>query len=862
MTVMMPETLSNNALLTSIDELAERVGALIADRRPVAVDFETGYHGEPVEGLSLRAERNILVSWQFTNSLSWARMVPLGFDDGLNLDNKAAAALFWELANAVDDEGLPLMVAHNAFAELRWGARWLLRNLWDHPVYGPQVIASHGYYPLRSDTILERFVQAESPKLGLKELTFTWYGHRMAEIVSLFPDGLTKKQQDSIRFNTLDQRDPKVISYACEDVVWGLRHHLDCFPLVREGFIYKLEMQILPIVCAMSDRGLHVDWAYVRDGARRAREFEERMLVDIVGDFNRLLEEAGHDPLPATFNFNSSQQRAKLFHDWLGLPVVHWTDGGKSGQPKPSTDAKNALPKLAKLCPAIAKYWKYSKLNTLRTKFLDLYETKYAWADDGFAHCALLQYGTIAGRFSCEDFNYQQVSKNFRAELGDGSVYEFSMRSAIKAPPPGWRPWWELVLEQAGAPAELYPPEEGRELGWYILGFDYSQQELRVMASQANCTRLIADYLAGADVHRRTAALMLGVAEAAVTKGQRAEGKTRNFANIYGQGAKALADQLGIPLEEAYAKDRQYRQLYPELKPYRERAIQEARRRGYLITKFGRKITIHEYKDPNPKIRMKGDMTAGNAVIQGPATGDYPKIAMVRAQRMLEKAGLADKVQMVMNIHDALEFAVRRDVSPAQVIAVLKEAVLFPVQDWLPMVADWHMGLSWGQLKELELLPSGAVRLKTDDAPPPVPARVTAAVPSTSGGSRELDDGPGGQGVAGAPAVPGPAASDNPPVRRPDYGGHAAGARSRRVIVVVNDQPTREQAVRFLELLHQLPGSNTVVVQTSAGELPVSGTTGLTPDDEARVALILGAAFVHYDLDSVDTHALTRDLDL
>ena len=222
------------------------------------------------------------------------------------------------------------------------------------------------------------------------------------------------------------------------------------------------------------------------------------------------------------------------------------------------------------------------------------------------------------------------------------------------------------MLEEAGAPGELYPPEEGRELGWYILGFDYSQQELRVLASLAGCRRLIEDFQDRRRRAPRTAALMLGIPEAQVTKKQRKSGKTRNFANVYGQGVKSLADQLGESMEEARLKDAQYRALYPELKPCREMAIRRARRDGHLITFFGRKVALFELADPNPKMQAKGEMTAGNAFVQGPATGDYVKAAMVRAIQALRRAGLADKVRMVMNIHDALEFAVRKDVPPAE----------------------------------------------------------------------------------------------------------------------------------------------------------------------------------------------------
>jgi DNA polymerase I len=835
------ETAANNALLTDQDEIRERFTALVREARPVCIDFETGYRGEPREKASLHAEENFIVSLQVTNSPDWGRFIPLAFDAPPNADNKMVAALFWQLAHAVDAEGLPLMVAHNAFAELRWGARWLLRHLWDHPLFGRQVIAARGYFPMRSDTLLERYVEAESPELGLKPLTLAKYGHQMTEIEELFEDGLTEVKKKQIRFNTLDQHDPRVIAYACEDVIWGLRHHLDVFPRMRDDFIYRLEMQILPIVCAMTDRGLHVDWDYIREGARQAREFEQLMLADIIADFNKLLANAGHDQLPATFNFNSSQQRAQLFHDWLGLPVVHWTSGGKDGKnKKPSTDAKNAIPKLARLCPAVAKYAKWKKLLDLRVKFLDIYPDRYCWADDQFAHCSLNQFGTIAGRFSCEDFNYQQSVKDFRAELSDGSVFEFSLRSAIQAPPPGWRPWHELVLEEAGAPPELYPPEEGRELGWYILGFDYSQQELRVMASQAQCRRLIADYEAGADVHVRTAALMLGVPEDQVTKPQRAEGKTRNFANIFGQGPKALADQLGIPLEEAYLKDTQYRTLYPELKPYRERVIRQARRDGHLITKFGRKVAIHEYRDPNPNIRFKGDMTAGNAAIQGPATGDYPKIAMVRAQRVLERAGLADVVQMFMNVHDALEFAVRKDVPPALVIAVLKDAVVFPVKGWLPIVADWHMGTSWGTLKELTVLPDGSVCLKGHEPPGAVPPPPVAAPLLSAPHRVQARDFP-------RAAETEPVSPEGPP---------------RKVIITVRQMPAAAEAQRLMALLRSMPGPNTVILSTPEGEVPVRGSSALAPGYQAQVAAVLSGAVVSYALDSVDAEALADGLRL
>jgi DNA polymerase I-like protein with 3'-5' exonuclease and polymerase domains len=850
------DTAPSYALVTDLAELELLCARLAADRKPIGFDEETSYRGPDREKGAVKAEINYIVSAQLTNSPDWARMIPLAFDSGLNLDNRKAAALLWALFQVTDDEGLPLAVAHNAFAELRWSARWFLANLWDHPLFARQVIAARGYFPLRSDTVLESYVLAKYPRHGIKNITLWEYGHQMAEIESLF-EGLTQKQLGCLRFSVLDQRDPKVISYACEDAVWCLRWHLDHWPALRRDKIFQLEMSVLPVVCDMADEGLEMDWAYIREGARQACEFEQLMLAEIIEEFNELLAAKGRDPLPPDFNWNSPPQKARLFYEWLELPVVHETDGGKSGKKKPSTDAKNAIPKLARLCEPIAQYARWMKLNTLRTHFLDIYEDNYSWAADGRAHPSLIQFGTIAGRFSCEDFNYQQSPGDFKCELRDGSTFEFSFRKAIIAPRPGLLPWWSMVLEDAGAPPELYLPDDwDPEAGWYLIGFDYSQIELRVMASQAGCTRLIEDYEAGADVHRRTAALMLGIPEDQVSKAERAKGKIRNFANIYGQGKKALADQLGIPLKEADLKDAQYRALYPELKPYRYKVIREARRDGYLITHFGRKVTIHEYKDPNPNIQFKGDMTAGNAVVQGPATGDYPKAVMIRATRAIRRAGLEGKIKLVMNVHDSLTFAVRKDVTPAQVVNLLQNEVVFPVKGWLPMVAEWYMGRSWGEQKDLEITgepPNCRVRLKRKGAPAPVVASPHGVAADA------VDRGP----VPARPAAgyPQAAVADDDSGPAPHDG--EPGPAGRKVVITVKDVPGSAEAQRLMALLRSLPGSSVVTLVTDEGALQIRGASGLTPAHEARVATVLGqGALVSYDLDSADAEAMSRGLRL
>lgn len=829
-------------LLTDLDEIRERVHAVIAAKLPFGFDVETGYLGDSREGASLHPEENFLTAYQFTNSLSWGRMVPIAFERGVNVDSRALAPLLWEVHHAVDDDGRPLGVPWGATAELRWMARWFLRNLWDHPLYGEQVRASHGYYPIRSDGMLESFVEGKNQSHALKKSTLANYGHQMRELTDLQAALLgrppTEFEKNSVRFNVFDPSDPEVIAYACEDAVQALRHHLDRWPRVRDSFIYKIEMGVLPIVCSMSDVGVQYDWNLLRAKSTEARDFAERLLAEVVEDFEEMIGEK----LPPAFNFNSGKQFGDLLYNKCGMPVLHRTPKGA-----PSVDAKNALPGLAKDYPVVKKYMGWKRLTDLQAKFLDIYEGKYSWAADGRAHPSLLQHGTIAGRFSCESPNYQQSPGKYHYELRDGTAFDFNFRDALVGTRPGSRAWWDFVLEEAGCP-DVPVPEE---LGYYVIGFDYSQIELRVMAAEAGETALLEAFASGEDVHSRTAALMLGIDVSQVSEMDRKVGKTRNFASIYGQGIGALAAQLGISLDDAREKDLQYNTAHPHMKPYRHRAIGRARRDGYIITKFGRRVTLFGIKDENPKVRAAEERTAGNAVIQGPATGDYVKLAMIRAQRALDKSGLADRVRLIMNIHDALEFEARADVPPIEVIRVLQPAVVYPVtgpgEPWPEMVAEWHLGSSWGSVKDIHTEGDRIVVGKKDKCERcrVVPAAVAAPEVTASQVAQAKREEQAAANRLGFWNRGIPAPEPGPP---------------RKVLVVARETPTRDQVTKLAEFMRKLPGQNTVELHISDGTVPVKFPCGLSPAYEAHVSVILGGAAVHYAADSVDTAALTDGL--
>lgn len=824
---------SSYGLYGSLGELQERAEQIIKDRRAFSWDIETGYNGESREKASLHPEENFLAGLSFTNSLKWSRYAAIAHDTGPNLDERAVAEILYPLlVEARDDEGQPLGVCHGGKFELRVTRRWFERVL--------GIELDYETFCLRSDTMLESYAEAVNRFHGLKELTeqqavadVSGFWHKQLELEELFPDKLTAKQRKCIRFNVLDPCDPRVQQYACEDTIYTLAHHRMRYPRLRKaleedpsrgpGFIWRLEMAVLPIVCQMEDEGLWYDWAVMREWAAKARDFADRYIDEIRGDFGKLRGA----PLEPSFNFGSSQQLARLLYEDCKMPVSHWTSGGKTGVKKPSTDAKVALKGLSGEYPEVAKYLNWKRLTKLYRDFLEAFEEKYSYAEDGRAHPSLLQHGVPAGRFACADPNYQQSPKKYHYELRDGTTFDFNFRTMIGAPP-----------------------------GWYQLGFDLAQAELRAVAGMAQEPRLIQAFEQGVDVHKVTGSLMFGIPVEQVEEEQRDVGKTLGFGLVYGLTENGLADRRGITWQEAADLFAAFHAAYPAIGRWTAVTVNQARDTGYVETWWGRKVRIWDIDSYDKRKRKEGERTAGNAPVQGSATGDYMKIAMVRADAALRKAGLKDRVRLVMNVHDALEWYVRRDVPPAEVIRVLQPAIIFPVHGWPPMVADWHCGERWGSVRKLDvaLAADGSVTSVTMARKDGV-----AVVPEDSGLEEEDED-----DVVPAPARP---AAPPAPVQAPareelpaELPSPAVEGPARTVVITVPHAPARADLELLVSHCRLKPGPNTVVVRMPGGEGKLDFTTALSPADAPMVSVMLGSAVVTYDESSVDMTALARSV--
>jgi DNA polymerase I-like protein with 3'-5' exonuclease and polymerase domains len=832
---------ANCGYLRSLGELEYLASKCLADGSAIAVDVETGYDGQARQysqsGPSTHPEEAFITGFSFTNSPAWARYAPIRHDDGPNLPIRAATKELWRLARS------GLLVPHGVTMEPRFMSRLFAGQLADDPEYGSEVRATLGYFPLLSDTMVEAYELAQWESVALKYLSRAVFGYEQTELHELFP-GLPQNKRKSLRFNTLDPTRPEVFNYACDDVVQGLRLHLRNYPLVKGKLLYQVGMALIPILCQMEDDGIVYDWEMMRSGAAEGKAFLARLQAEIQ---DMLTERLGR---AVQLNLGSAKQLGAVLYGTpedggLGLRTSVLTKGDKEGNNKKMSTGKLALKSLAEAEPVVARILDWKKLKRLVSVYLDKYPKDYNYASDGRAHVGWKSCWVVSGRFAAADPPVQQSPKKYHFELADGTAFDFNFRDVITVPP-----------------------------GWYLLGFDYSQIELRVIAGEAQEPALLESFAAGEDVHSKTASLLLGMSmEQVAAEGVRPVGKTMNFALVYQLGIKGLAERLSgelkraVSVAEAEQLYNQYFTIYSKIGAYTRRLVADAQLNGYTMSRLGRRHPIWEYKSDMHWVRSKGDRLAGNAPVQGGAA-DYVRIAMVKAQKALVAAGLADRVRLVMNVHDALEFYVRGDVSARLVIDVLEPAVIFPIDGWPAMKADWHIGTRWGSIHEIKRMPDGSLRAEgvvdvgmqeddedEDDSSDSLPRPAAAPVPPRSSctgcshkahpepckvlGKVECRALPGGGSMRGrfpcgcAVGVPVPPPAPEPV---PDLGG--------TLVVTTATMPDAEAFLRFRELVDAAPGRHSLVMRTPQGEVPLPLTTSLSPQQEAQISLALGGATV------------------
>ena len=361
-----------------------------------------------------------------------------------------------------------------------------------------------------------------------------------------------------------------------------------------ERLFREVELPLVRVLAQMEAAGVKMDPYRLGEITARVRD-----RVDELGD--EIVRLAG-----GPFTIGSPQQLAEVLFGRLGLEPAR---KGKTGF---STDARvlRGLRELHPIVPAVEEWRELTKL--LNTYLEPLPE--HIDAVTGRVHSTFNQLVAATGRLSSNNPNLQNIP--VRTQLGA------EIRGCFIA-------------------------EEGHKL----VVADYSQIELRLMASLSQEPALLDAYHRGEDVHRVTAAAVAGIPVEEVTKQQREHAKATNFGIMYGLSAFGLSEQVDIPVDEARAFIEAYFAKYPRVQAFRERVIAQAAQDGYVTTLFGRRRAVPELRSSNFRTRSLGERLAVNTILQGTAA-DIIKVAMVTVGRELEGRGLASR--LVLQVHDEL----------------------------------------------------------------------------------------------------------------------------------------------------------------------------------------------------------------
>ena len=379
---------------------------------------------------------------------------------------------------------------------------------------------------------------------------------------------------------------------------------------------------------------------------------DRKVLLDLKEDINKDLEKLTteiYELSGSEFNINSTKQLGEVLFKDLDLPVIKKTKTGFS------TDA-SVLEKLRDKHQIIPKIERYRELFKLQSTYIEGLEK--AIDDDGRIRSTFRQNIAATGRLSSQDPNLQ----NLPIKTDEGRL----IRKAFKA---------------------------GQ--GKILIDADYSQIELRILASLSGDEHMIEAFRKGEDIHAKTASKVFHTPLNKVTKRQRSDAKAVNFGIIYGISDYGLSQNLNIPRKEAKEYIDNYMASYPSIKKYMDSIVEKAKKDGYVETLFNRRRYVPEINSKNFNVRSFGQRVALNTPIQGTAA-DIIKIAMIETDKNLKKAGLDAKI--VLQIHDEIILeASENDKDSA--IEILRKSMEEAANLKVPLIVDIDTGESMYESK-------------------------------------------------------------------------------------------------------------------------------------------------------------------
>ena len=348
------------------------------------------------------------------------------------------------------------------------------------------------------------------------------------------------------------------------------------------------------------------------------------------------------------FNISSPKQLGEVLFEKLEIAK------GKKNKTGYKTDIK-VLEKLVDKHPIIEKILEYRNLSKLKSTYIEGLSNYIL--SDGKIHTIYKQTLTRTGRLSSTDPNLQNIP--VREELG---------RNIRKA----------------------FLPEND-----CLLSADYSQVELRVMASLSNCKSLIVAFQNDEDIHTHVASEVFNVPEEAVTKQMRRCAKAVIFGIIYGISGFGLGENLHISKSEADDFIEKFHKLYPEVKNYTDTQVSLAKEKGYVTTLFGRTRVIEEINNPNYLIRQMGERMAMNTPIQG-TSADIMKLSMINVYNRFMCEGITSKI--LLQVHDEIIVDCKNS-ELDKIKKIVKEEMENVYKLSVPLKVEIDTGINWYEAK-------------------------------------------------------------------------------------------------------------------------------------------------------------------
>lgn len=398
-----------------------------------------------------------------------------------------------------------------------------------------------------------------------------------------------------------------------------------------------VELPLVDVLIGMEEEGVRID-------VEALKEYSGRLTVERQNLEKSIYEFAGHE-----FNISSPKQLGEVLYEELKV-----TDKPPRTATKQYSTAEDVLFKLKDRHPIVAQILEYRSITKLIGTYLDSFPKLINTATHRL-HTVYNQTVTATGRLSSSNPNLQNIP--IRTERGR------EIRKAFVA----------------------------RNDDYVLLAADYSQIELRIIASLANDRHMIEAFANHYDIHAATAAKIYKIPIEEVSKDLRRNAKSVNFGIVYGISAFGLSEQLGIPRKEAAALIEEYFVQYPDIKNYIDTNIAFAHEHGYAQTLLGRRRYLADINSRNASARNFAERNAVNMPIQG-TSADMIKLAMIRIYNEFQRLQL--KSRMILQVHDELVFDCYKP-EQEQVRAIVEEAMVSALPISIPVEVGIDVGPDW-----------------------------------------------------------------------------------------------------------------------------------------------------------------------